>query len=36
MRDEQTEFEKKAFLEILPQEIREKLETIGDFDNLMK
>ena len=36
MRDEQTEFEKRAFLEILPREIREKLETIGDFDNLIE
>lgn len=36
MRDEQTEFEKQAFLEILPKNIKEKLEDIGDFDNLIE
>ncbi|BAL80889.1 AAA family ATPase [Caldisericum exile] len=36
MRDEQTEFERQAFLEILPKNIKEKLEDIGDFDNLIE
>jgi len=36
MRDEQYEFEKEAFLNILPHSIKERLEDTDDFDNLIE